>query len=515
MAHDCGSNDLALAQAKACGYGVIFSIAPSPKDAKVLWTGADDGVVQLTRDSGKHWKDVTPKDMPPYGRVNQVEASPTDPATAYVAVDIHRQDIFKPYAFKTHDYGKTWTPIADGLPASEFVYVLRQDLQNPRLLYAGTNRGVYVSFDDGGSWQPLQAGLPAVRVRDLTLHGDDLIAATHGRALWVLDDVSPLRQAADAALDKGVVLFKPAVAVRVRRNENKDTPLPPEEPAAENPPEGAIIDYWLAPDTKGPVTLTIDDSKGQVVRRYASDAQTVKLDTEVYFNSAWLAPPESFPGEAGGHRVVWDLRYPRPPALNYDYSIAAVYNHGGAILPQGPMVLPGHYTVTLTAGGVSLSEALDVVMDPRVPAKTAETLLPKQLKFAQEIGAAMGQSFIAHAEVAKLRDDLAKLAPQLTAPADALLAQSVAALDSKAEGLESKTKDVNFTRINGGLTGLATEIDDGDRAPPKQYEEAYAVYAKNLQDASKAWQDLQAGDLAALNSALKTRGLAPLTVVSP
>jgi photosystem II stability/assembly factor-like uncharacterized protein len=514
-AKGCDGNNLALAQAKACGYGVIFSIAPSLKDAKVIWTGADDGVVELTRDGGKHWDDVTPKDMPPYGRVNQVEASPTDPATAYVAVDIHRQDIFKPYAFRTHDYGKTWTPIGEGLPASEFIYVVRQDLQNPRLLYAGTNRGVYVSFDDGDAWQPLQANLPAVRVRDLALHGDDLIAATHGRALWVLDDVTPLRQAADAALDKGAILFKPAVAVRVRRNENKDTPLPPEEPAGENPPEGAIIDYWLAPDMKGPVTLTIHDSKGQLVRQYASDAPAANLNTDLYFNSTWLAPSESLPAATGGHRFVWDLRYPRPPALNYEYSIAAVYDHGGALLPQGPMVLPGHYTVTLTAGGARMSAPLDVVMDPRVPAKTAEDILPKQLKFAHEIGAAMGQSYVAHAELAKLRDDIAKLPPQLTGAADAGLAHSVAALDAKAEGLESKTKDVNFTRINDGLTGLATEIGDGDRAPPKQYEEAFAVYAGNLQSALKGWQDLKVGDLAALNSALKTRGLAPLTVPGP
>ena len=516
QAHDCGSNDLAYDQAKACGYGVIFSIAPSPKDAKVMWTGADDGVIELTRDGGKHWQDVSPPDMPAYGRVNQVEASPTDAATAYLAVDTHRQDRFAPFAFRTHDYGRTWTAITAGLPATQFVYVVRQDLKNPRLLYAGTNAGVYVSFDDGDAWQPLQFNLPNVRVRDLTLHGDDLIAATHGRALWVLDDVTPLRQAAEAATDKAAVLFKPAVAVRIRRNENKDTPLPPEEPAGQNPPEGAIIDYWLAPEAKGPVTLSIYDAAGKLVRSYASDAPAAKLDTDLYFTDAWLPPPEALPAGAGGHRFVWDLHYPRPPALGYDYSIAAVYGHGGAILPQGPLVLPGNYSVKLTVDGVESTQPLTVILDPRVSASATKLALPKQLKLAQDIGAAMGQSYVAHAHVAALREALAKLAPQLSAAADAALAQSVAALDAKAEQLESKAKErKSLAGINNSLANLATETGDGDRAPPEQYRQAFALCENNLREALKNWQALQSGDLAALNAGLKARGLAPLTVAGP
>ncbi len=515
-AKDCNSNDLGLAQAKACGYGVIFSIAPSPKDGNLIWTGADDGVVELSRDGGKHWQDVTPKDMPAYGRVNQVEASPTDPATAYVAVDTHRQDRFQPFAFRTHDYGKTWTPIVRGLPDSQFVYVVRQDLQQPKLLYAGTNRGVYVSFDDGASWQSLQLGLPNVRVRDLTLNGDDLIAATHGRGLWVLDDVATLRQAAAAATDKPALLFKPAVAVRVRRNENKDTPLPPSEPAGDNPPEGAIIDYWLGKDLQGPVTLSIYDAQGKLVRQFASDAPAQQLDTELYFTSAWLSPPEKLDGSAGGHRFVWNLRYPRPAAISYDYSIAAVYNHGGALLPEGPLVLPGTYKVVLSAGGETLSEPLTVVLDPRVSTATAKAALPKQLKFAEDLATAMRQSYIAHVEVAKLRADLAKLAPELSAAADASLAQSVTALDAKAEQLESAAKDQhNFATINGRLAGLASESGDGDRAPPQQYLEAYKVYDGYLRETLKSWDDLRKGDLAALNTALEARGLGPVTVVSP
>ena len=511
----CDGNDLKFAQAKACGYGVIFSIAPSPAKAGVIWTGADDGVVELSRDGGKHWTDVSPKNMPAYGRVNQVEASPTDPATAYVAVDTHRQDVFGPFAFRTHDYGKTWTAITAGIPASEFVYVVRQDLKNPKLLYAGTNRGVYVSFDDGDAWQPLENGLPAARVRDLTLHGDDLIAATHGRGLWVMDDVASLRQVADARTDVPI-LFKPAVAVRMRRNENKDTPLPPEEPAGQNPPEGAIIDYWLPKDVSGPVQLEIDDAAGKPVRSYASDTPQTKLETDRYFNSAWLSPPEALPAEAGGHRFVWDLRYPRPLALSYDYSIAAVYGRGGYLLPQGPLVLPGHYTVKLTAGGKTYSQPLEVTLDPRVSAKEAKIALPTQLKFLDEIDESMRQSYLAHEEVAKLRADLAKLTPELSAASDTGLAKSVAAFDAKAEQLESKAKErKNLRAINGGLAGLAAEVDDGDRTPPAQYHEAYQVYAGNLKGALKQWDALRNSELPTLNAALKARGLAPLEVTGP
>jgi photosystem II stability/assembly factor-like uncharacterized protein len=508
----CDGNDLKLAQAKACGYGVIFSIAPSPKDSLVIWTGADDGVVELSRDGGKTWQDVSPKGMPAYGRVNQVEASPSDPATAYLAVDTHRQDVFQPFAFRTHDYGKTWTPIVEGLPAAEFVYAVRQDLKQSTLLYAGTNRGVYVSFDDGDHWGPLEGGLPKVRVRDLTLHGDDLIAATHGRGLWVLDDVASLRQVA-AAQQGQAYLFQPATAVRMRRNENKDTPLPPEEPGAANPPEGAIIDYWLAPDVQGPVSLKIYDAKGQLVRSYASDAPGPTLDTELYFTDAWLTPPEKLAAEAGGHRFVWDLRYARPPALGYDYSIAAVWGQGGQLLPQGPLVLPGRYKVTLTAGGFSMSQEFNVVEDPRVAPLAAKAALPKQLKFEQQLVDAMRESYAGRTALADLRKGIAALLPQLQGSADGALAAQVSALDGKAEQLESKaSKEHNFSSLNRRFASFISEVDDSDRAPPQQYLDAYAGYAKTLGEVLKSWQDLKQGDLAALNAALKTRGLAPLAV---
>ncbi|MGH8370645.1 MAG: hypothetical protein ACRESC_06655, partial [Gammaproteobacteria bacterium] len=265
QAAHCDSDDITDTEAKACGYGVIFSIAPSPLKADEIWIGTDDGLIQLTRDGGKHWQDVTPKGLPLWGRVNQIDASLTDPATAYAAVDTHRKDDNDTYIYRTHDYGRSWTQISDGIPAGQFVYVVRQDLKAPKLLYAGTNAGVYVSFDDGDHWQSLQLNLPTARVRDLTLHGDDLVAGTQGRAIWVLDDVTPLREASSKLLDASAYLFSPADAFRVRNDVNKDTPLPPEIPAGENPPSGAVIDYWLGAHTSGPVQLTIYDDNGQLI----------------------------------------------------------------------------------------------------------------------------------------------------------------------------------------------------------------------------------------------------------
>ena len=509
----CDGNKLSLHLAKDCGYGVIFSIAPSPVKEPVIWVGTDDGLVQLTRDGGKHWQDVTPKGMPFYGRVNQVEASPTDPATAYVAVDTHRQDMFHPYAFRTHDYGKTWQAITDGIPDDQFVYVVRQDLKSPRLLYAGTNAGVYVTFDDGDHWQPLQANLPNARVRDLTLHGDDLVAATHGRALWVLDDVTPLREVSDGLLKQEAHLFKPAEAVRLRRNENKDTPLPPEVPGAPNPPQGAILDYWLGAGVQGPVQLAIYDTKGNLVRRYVSDAAARKLDTEdQYFTDDWLSAPESLPAAPGAHRFVWDLRYPRPASLSYGYSIASVYQQGGALLPEGPLVLPGTYTVKFTAAGKTQTASLKVIQDPRMDTRDVKQALPKQLAFLNQIGAAMDRSYADHAAVSRLRDAL----KPLMADSDAAVSNAAIDLDAKAEQLESKApKHGNFDNINGGFSTLATEAGDGDRAPPEQYLDSYGEYMGYLQSAEEAWSKLQAGELTRFNAMLHAKGRTAISVSVP
>ncbi|HVS77998.1 MAG TPA: hypothetical protein VHE11_13760, partial [Steroidobacteraceae bacterium] len=275
--------EVAGEQARACGYGVISAIAPSPRTAGIIWVGTDSGLVQLTRDGGQHWQNVTPPGLGPWEKISAIDASALDPATAYAAVDGHRLDDFRPRVFRTHDYGKTWTEIDSGLPSSEVVPVVRADTVRNGLLYAGTSQGVYVSLDDGAHWQSLQLNLPNARINDLLLHNDDLIAATQGRAIWVLDDVTPLRQLSSAMLGAPAHLFAPAVAWRVHADNNKDTPLPPETPEGRNPPAGAVIDYWLGPDSRGPVTLDIYSFTGQLVRRFASDEAQPHVQANRYF----------------------------------------------------------------------------------------------------------------------------------------------------------------------------------------------------------------------------------------
>ena len=259
-AKDC-AGEVTVQNARPCGFGVIWTIEISPRDPAEIWVGTDSGLVQLTRDGGKNWKDVTPRGLPAWAKVASVDVSALDGGAAYVAVDGHRLDEFSPRLYKTRDYGATWTEIASGLPAGRFTTVVRADPVRRGLLYAGTDSGAFVSFDDGASWQPLSLNLPTAWVGDLAVHGNDLVAATQGRALWVLDDVTPLRQLQAETAREPVHLFAPAEAIRVRANENRDTPLPPEVPIAHNPPAGAVIDYVVGSGMRGPLTLEILDAQ--------------------------------------------------------------------------------------------------------------------------------------------------------------------------------------------------------------------------------------------------------------
>ncbi|TLY60484.1 MAG: hypothetical protein E6K52_10280, partial [Gammaproteobacteria bacterium] len=345
---------VAIAAATACGYGVIFSIAPSPRSAELIWVGTDNGLIQLTRDGGKHWSQVAPPTLVPWSKISSLDASALDPATAYVAVDNQRQDEFRPHVLRTRDFGVTWTEIDGGLPSGEFVSVVRSDPTRRGLLYAGTAEGVYVSLDDGEHWQSLRLNLPKAWVRDLLVHDNDLIAATQGRALWVLDDLTPLRQLAPSLLQESAHLFTPAAAWRVRPNNNRDTPLPRETAVGQNPPVGALIDYWLGSEAHGPVTLEIRDSAGALVRRFSSDDKPEALEAERYFEEAWLRPAPGVSATPGMHRFVWNLRYPRPRAIEFEYDIAAVFEEDTPLKVQGSFVLPGSYSVVLTAAGRTL-----------------------------------------------------------------------------------------------------------------------------------------------------------------
>jgi hypothetical protein len=389
-------------RATACGYGVIFSIAPSPLQDGLVWAGTNNGRVFMTGNGGERWDNVTPTGLEDWSRVNLIDASAVDTDTAYLAVDRHRQNDFKPRAYVTHDAGKNWREIGHGLPDGAYVNVVRQDPQHPGLLYAGTSRGVHVSFDDGEHWQSLQLNLPTTGVNDLLVHNGDLVIATQGRAIWVLTAIAPLRHLAVAGPRSKrattAELVPPAPAVRLRFNQNKDTPLPPEEPTGENPPAGAILDYILPDGFTGPVHLDILAGDGSVIRSFDSESLPSKATARVYFAQTWLGNPQPLSATPGHHRFVWNLRYAPPSTLESEYSIAAVPEIETPILPDGAFVLPGTYRVRLSAGNVVSEQALTVIMDPRVT--TTDEELTELLAFQQEVAAVL-QRTVAFAQDAK------------------------------------------------------------------------------------------------------------------
>jgi photosystem II stability/assembly factor-like uncharacterized protein len=361
--------------------GVIYALAPSPKDGNQIWAGTDDGLIQLTRDGGKNWTNVTPEALTPWSKVSILEASHTDPATAYAAINRFRLDDLAPHIYRTRDFGKTWTQIVSGLPSNAPINVVREDPVRQGLLFAGSERQVWVSFDDGGNWQPLRQNMPATSIRDLAIHGDDLIAATHGRGFWILDDITPLRQLSGDVIANPVTLFKPQTAMRWRWNRNPDTPLPPEEPAGQNPPEGAIIDYYLqSPVSK--VTLEILDHTGKLVRTYSSSDLPDPIDPELNVPTYWVRPPVNPSTTAGMHRFVWDLHCTPPYSKSHDYPMTAII-HDTPEHPLGAAVLPGGYTVKLTAEGRTYSQSFQVILDPRI--KTPAAGLEKQFNLTTRV----------------------------------------------------------------------------------------------------------------------------------
>ncbi|HZT78506.1 MAG TPA: hypothetical protein VFA27_17790 [Vicinamibacterales bacterium] len=400
--------------AKTPHRGVIYSIGPSPKDVNVVWTGSDDGAVHVTRDGGATWTDVTPPDLAAWSKVTQIDAGHFDVSTAYVSASRFRVDDLTPLVFRTHDGGATWTAITTGMAPNASVNVVREDPQVKGLLYAGTERDVYVSFDDGGEWRPLTQNLPHTSVRDLIVTHDDLAIATHGRGFWIMDDVTALRQIAQmtrragAASTNRPTLFKPAVAYRLRRSQGTDTPLPPEVPAGQNPPDGAIIDYYLDADAPGPVTLEIyarsaSASGERLVRRYASSDTPLPIDEKsLVVPMYWVRQPRVLPATKGLHRWVWDLHYPPPDAFEHDYPISAVY-HDTPRVPEGVLAVPGTYAVKLTVGGRTLTQPLTLKMDPR--ATITPLGLHQQFTLGAKIVDMMHRSF--DAKLTDLNTDLA------------------------------------------------------------------------------------------------------------
>jgi photosystem II stability/assembly factor-like uncharacterized protein len=351
--------------------GVIYAVAPSPRDVNVIWAGTDDGLVHVTRDGGKSWTNVTPPALRAWDKVSQIDAGHFDTGTAYLAVNAIRRDDMRPHVYRTHDGGRTWTRIVTGMHDMGPVNVVREDPKQRGLLFAGTEREVVFSADDGERWQPLRMNMPATSVRDLVVHDDDLVVGTHGRSIWILDNIAPLRQVAEASAGRGAFLFSPPRATRVRWNMFSDTPLPPEEPTGQNPPDGAILDYHL-PRAASTVTIEVLDAAGATVRRYASDDRPEAIDpTTLPYPTYWIRPHRAPGISAGHHRFTWDLRYAPPRGARRTHAIAAIYRDTPSG-PQGPLVAPGKYTVRLTVDGAAQERPLEIRMDPRVTIAPAD-----------------------------------------------------------------------------------------------------------------------------------------------
>jgi photosystem II stability/assembly factor-like uncharacterized protein len=446
--------------------GVVYALAPSPKDGKVIWAGTDDGLIHRTRDGGRTWQDVTPPQLVPWAKVSILEAGRFDARTAYAAINTLRLDDLRPHLLRTHDGGATWQEIVAGLPAGGIVNVVREDPVRRGLLFCGTEQAVYVSFDDGGSWQPLRLNMPATSVRDLIVKGDDLAVATHGRGFWILDDIQPLREVTDAVVQEDAHLFAPQTALRIRWNNNTDTPLPPDEPTAKNPPDGAILDYFLKAPAQ--VTLEILDPAGKLVRRFSSadPARTPEDDGNV--PRWWLRPSPPPSGEAGLHRFAWDLHWPPPRALEGGYPIAAIPRDTPKE-PRGPWALPGDYTVRLTANGRSLTRLLSVRMDPRV--KTSPDALRQQFALSSRLAEALQTDTGLIEQVRKLRKE---------GPPDAELQT----LEGSAEERRpwAKQQPPSLLPWNARIAGVYDLLQSTDLAPTPQAVKAAETVLRETEE---------------------------------
>ncbi len=520
-AQRCGG-DVAIADARACGYGTIVALQPSPRHADELWVGTDDGLIQLTRDGGAHWANLTPPAVRDWSKVQTVDASALQDGVAYAAVDGQRIDDFQPHVMATRDYGATWRDITSDLPRDHLVSVVRADPVQAGLLYAGTDVGVFASFDDGAHWAPLQANLPSAWVRDLLVHGNDLVAATQGRAIWVFDDLASLRQRATSPAPR-TRLFTPSPAVRVRADANRDTPPPPETALGENPPAGAVIDYEIAGAAPGPATLEIDDAQGRRVRRWSSVASEPLPAAEVYFDKAWLHPPQALSAAPGVHRFVWDLHAARPPTISADYTIAAVWGRGVPIAPRGPLAPPGDYTVTLTAGGRSYRAPLHLTEDPRI--KVSPEALQASFVLSDRIGAALARARTGYGEMQAVETRLDALAPAAStpaaAPAPTAKADVAGDLPDQARTLASGLRQPpspdqpRFETVAATLAAVESDLEGVDAAPTGAQVQVVDAQVADLARAQARWDTFKARDLPALNASLRRAGRAPVTIPAP
>jgi photosystem II stability/assembly factor-like uncharacterized protein len=535
------------ASAQSRQLGVVYTIGPSYRDINRIWVGTDDGLIQTTADGGLHWTDVTPSQMSPFMKVFIIDAGRFDPLTAYAAVNTLRIDDMRPHIYRTHDGGKTWKEIINGLPDGAAVNVVREDPKKKGLLFAGTETQVYVSLDDGDHWQSLRLNMAPSSVRDLIIKDDDLVVATHGRGFWILDDITPLRQIDTKTADGAAVLFKPTTAWRVRWNTNTDTPLPPDEPNAPNPPEGAIIDYYLKSAAAGPVTLEILQQNGRLLRRYSSTDPVTPIPdpSTAPLPLYWYRPPQALSTAAGMHRFTWDVHY-QPLAGGGGgrggggLPIAAVpYNTVPA--PSTPWVAPGTYTVKLTVDGKSYTQPISVKADPRVKTPLPVMQQVYTLTRAMYSGAVDAQA--AASKVAAMREQLAQRRPK----AQGAVAQAIADFDKKAEALQgaaaaggrgaggrgaglgglgaaptgraggpetaagaATSAPETLSTVSAALGGVMNSLQSAD-VPPTAIQLAAITRAQQTAARVMArWNSFRGPELAALNAKLKAAALEPI-----
>jgi len=473
---------LTVENAKARGHGVVYTVAPSPVSAGQIWAGTDSGLIQLTHDDGKTWNNVTPQGLSDWSKISIIEASHFAAGTAYAAVDRHRLNDIGPYIYRTRDFGKTWTRINNGIPSGAYVRAVREDLVKKGLLFAGTELGVYFSINDGDSWQPLQNNLPVSPVHDLVIKDNDLVIATHGRAFWILDDISPLRQLTPEIQSEAAHLFTPSTAMRIRATTHGDTPIPPEEPAGENPPPGAIFYYYLKSPARGEVKLEVLDAKGQEVQTYSSKDKLFEPPSPPAFPMYWFKPENLLSPAAGMHRFLWDVRYSVPPVAQPGYSMFTVAGRDVPREPAGPQALPGSYQIRLMVDGKTYTQPLKLTMDPRV--KTTPQDLEKQFSLELKLVQALRQAnqtvedIHAAAQAGKIStEDEKKLAGARRRRGEA-----------EPQGGPQQPA---FAQVIGNLAQLIVTVDSADAAPTTQAMQAAEKTLAQAQALTHQWEALK------------------------
>jgi len=491
--------------AKQRGFGVVSTIAPSALNRDLIWAGSDTGLIQLTRDGGRTWKDVTAPGLSAWSEISVIEASHFDPAVAYAAVDRSRLDDQAPYIYRTRDYGANWQPITEGISAPAFLRAIREDPQSRGLLFAGTELGVYVSFDDGKNWQPLRLNLPVSSVRDLTIHGDDLVIATHGRSFWILDNITPLRQISEISKAPGAWLYHPAAAIRIDNDGFVGTPLPPEEPTAENPPNGAMIDYFLK-SPAGKVMLEVLDAQHRLVRRFSSEDQESTKHASLPVAERWFPKPEILAKTPGMHRFVWGLTWGSSGGPIADEEVE--FRN-----PSGPKVVPGTYQVRLTVDGLVQDQSLQVLMDPRSSA-TPE-VLTRQLQLGSEIFAEILEAGRALAEINAVQKQISDVQRKLGQNPELkpLLEEAQSGVANiltrkgndpeRAAGLQEALKN---------LASVLRVVEGGDRAVPSQAIAVYKESGLQVRVRIGEWATFKQTRLPQVNQRLHEMSLPPIAI---